>query len=581
LSDSLGENATLGDILIQGEPLYDRGENMKTRITLILAGLISLGAVSAQENYSLWGQHRSRYINTTLNGANIPQNVVGFPLLVRLDSSNFGSGFAQAKGNGADIRFTKAGDVVRLPHQIERWDSAGKKADIWVLVDTVKANSRTQFIRMHWSKADAADSSRGTAVFDTSRGFQAVWHLNELAADSARDATVNRFHAAPANSPGSAAGIVGLSRSFNGTSQHFEVPGSASGKLNFPLDGFYTLSAWAYIDAGSAAVDRVIAAKHDNQYALKISTDSRWQFFEYDGNWTIVGSAYETGRWTYLTGVMNGRDTYLYVDGVLAESNLDCCQGGGSRNETANFFIGRAGESARRWWWGTIDELNVANVARSANWTLLSYETQKPGSKVVSDTIQTATVPSAPNSVNAGRVFGNITSVIVSWAAAANGGEAITGYKAYAVSDPTKNCTTTELTCTITGLSVSTAYTIAVEATNSVGTGPAANSPAVSSLLPRGMTASSLGMHADAGYLAFNLPADAVSPGTTVTLSLFGSTGKKVWSRTVEAAAGANQVSWGSSASGIGPGVYIARMTLRNITGAATLSVDQKISVVR
>ncbi len=554
---------------------------MKTRMTLMLAGLVSLGMVSAQENYSQWGQHRNRYINTTLNGANVPLNVVGFPLLVRLDSSNFGAGFAQTKGNGADIRFTKAGDAVRFPHQIERWDSAGKKADIWVLVDTVKGNSRTQFIRMHWGKSDAADSSRGAAVFDTSRGFQAVWHLNELAADSARDATANRFHAAPASSPGSAAGIVGLSRSFNGTSQHFEVPGSASGKLNFPLNGTYTLSAWAFIDAGSTAVDRVIAAKHDNQYALKISTDSRWQFFEYDGNWTIVGATYETARWTYLTGVMSGRDTYLYVDGVLAESNLDCCEGGGSRNETSNFFIGRAGESARRWWWGNIDELNVSSVARSANWTLLSYETQKPSSKVVSDTIQTATVPSAPTSVSAMRVFPEHTSVTVNWLAPASGGEPISSYTAYAVSDNTKSCTTTtSLTCTITGLSLTTAYTFEVKATNSIGTGPAGTSGVVTSLLPRGVSTASLGMRIEGGYLAFNLPADAVSPGTTVTVSLLVPTGKSLWSRTVPATAGPNRMSWGA-AKGIVPGVYIARMTLVDANGKTVVSTDHKVGVVR
>ena len=134
---------------------------------LVLAAVACAGAAFAQETYSQWAQHRSLYINTALNGAGVAGDVVGFPLLVRLDSSNFNMGFAQARSGGVDIRFTKAGDAVRLPHQIERWDSVGKRAEVWVLVDTVKGNSRTQFIRMHWGKGDAADSSRGAAVFDT------------------------------------------------------------------------------------------------------------------------------------------------------------------------------------------------------------------------------------------------------------------------------------------------------------------------------------------------------------------------------------------------------------------------------
>jgi hypothetical protein len=158
---------------------------------------------------------------------------------------------------------------------------------------------------------------------------------------------------------------------------------SASGKMNYPLDGFYTLSGWAYIDPGSAVVDRVILAKHDNQYALKISTNNSWQFFEYDGTWQTVAIVYETARWTHLVGVMNGRDTYFYLDGVEGGSILDCCSGGGSRNETANVFIGRAGESARRWWWGNLDEIRSASVPRSPDWVKLEFENQKAGQSLV------------------------------------------------------------------------------------------------------------------------------------------------------------------------------------------------------
>lgn len=357
---------------------------------LIATAFAAAPAVS-QENHATWNHHTYIGMNPFSygGGAGLSGDVLNVPVLVRLDSVNFGSGFAQSSGHGADLRFTKRDDVTRLPHQIERWDSAGRKAEVWVRLDTVHGAAVTAF-RMHWGKPGAADSANGSAVFDTANGFLAVYHMNESPEDSARDATGNRFHAAPAGSPGTTAGVIGPARSFDGASQHFEVPGSASGKLNFPLDGFYTLSAWAYLDPSSDVVDRVIAAKHDNQYALKISTDGRWQFFELDDTWTIAGSPYEPGRWTHLTGVMNGRDTYLYVDGTLAESVLDCCGGGGNRDETANFFIGRAGESARRWWWGHVDELRVSGVARSADWARLAYHNQKPNATMM---IHADTVP--------------------------------------------------------------------------------------------------------------------------------------------------------------------------------------------
>src|SRR5690606_3623083 len=163
----------------------------------------------------------------------------------------------------------------------------------------------------------------------------------------------------------------------------------------------------------------------------------------------------------------------------------------------------------------------------------------------VSDTIQVATVPAAPLSVTASRLASDRTSVVVNWAAGPNGGEPITGYKAYVTTDSAKACTTTgALTCTITGLSLTESYVIAVKATNSVGTGPATNSATVTSLLPYAFSAAPLDMRLGAGSLTFSLPADAARLAARASVSLRGPDGRVLWSRTVAVAPGANRVSW-------------------------------------
>ena len=93
--------------------------------------------------------------------------------------------------------------------------------------------------------------------------------------------------------------------------------------------------------------------------------------------------------------------------------------------------------------------------------------------------------PTAPRSVIVSRILNGVT---VGWLApSSDGGLPITGYTALAFTStsPTApsvaSCTTTALSCTISGLVSSTTYYIAVQATNSSGTGPVTSRVTVTS----------------------------------------------------------------------------------------------------
>ena len=141
-----------------------------------------------------WPYAQTITIDTTAAGANVPDDVENYPLAVMLDKSRFD--FAQARADGADIRFFDSGGRA-LPHAIELWDRQSGSAAIWVLLDVVKGNSRDQSNVMRWGRPDAPDTSNSKAVFQRAHGFVGAWHLGEEGntdPDGYRDSSEHQAH---------------------------------------------------------------------------------------------------------------------------------------------------------------------------------------------------------------------------------------------------------------------------------------------------------------------------------------------------------------------------------------------------
>ena len=340
-----------------------------------------------------WLFSKQMHLNTSATGADVPNDVTNFPVLVRLNSARFD--FSQVQGRGEDLRFVKT-DGTPLFHEIERWDSAGGAAEVWVRVDTVFGDNSTQLITMYWGNPVATDASKSAAVFDTAAGFQGVWHL-AATGDTAPDATGNGYDGSGYfTSP--VKGIIGNAQHFNGTASYIRMEGTApESRLNFPMDGRYSVSAWVYHDTLTDSVTYLIAGKGELQYFLKTfglaqsTSDHRhqWEFTEYheNDNWRAVTyTPAVAGTWTYIVGVKDGPDQFLYVNGELVVEEYRVIGTGQDtipRDTTDDFSIGaflrpvEEWDQGRAFFNGAIDEVGVASVARNADWVKLSYMNQK------------------------------------------------------------------------------------------------------------------------------------------------------------------------------------------------------------
>jgi hypothetical protein len=367
--------------------LYFASRNDPSALKLIQDSIqVRPNVVTVIANYE-WKSWKKLYLNTTSSGAGVAGTVLDFPVLVRLTTGNFN--FGEALGYGSDIRFAKS-DGTPLPYEIERWDASQSSAELWVSVDTVFGNDSTRYIVMYYGNSNATAVSNSAAVFDTVRGFQGVWHLGQTGGTAALDATANRYDGTPFNMTSAAkvAGAIGNAQAFDGQSACFQMNGTAGSKLNFPRNGTYAISAWAYTDTFDLYYHTILS-KGDYQYNLEIIPSDEWQFAEYSdaAGWDMTASRTPQKIWTYLTGVRQGDKEYLYVNGALADTSIFLSPSSVARNTGFDVMIGRTKKSATDttgyFFKGMIDEVRVTSIAPGADWIKLCYMNQRTDDRLV------------------------------------------------------------------------------------------------------------------------------------------------------------------------------------------------------
>jgi hypothetical protein len=320
----------------------------------------------------LWKFSRKLVLNTTVAGADVSGDVTDFPVLVRLKSGNFD--FSQEKAGGADIRFTKP-DNTFLPYEIERWDAASQRADIWVKVDTVRGNDSTQSITMYWGNQNAADESNGAAVFDTANGFQGVWHLNR----KCDDVTYCRNNGTNYGTSDTM-GIIGYSKKFDG-SDSIKI----AGLLGSPAS--ITLSAWAQLDSvpGGGYGGEVLSIGDAILIRMDYSVLGLGTYGAIHPNGASVYYNVSSGLFLKQTGWhfiaftvdQNNHSQTLYIDGsaVRSENGVISIDYSGVGQNT---FIGTHGNGRTGYnFSGRIDEVRVSNVPLNPDWIKLCFMNQK------------------------------------------------------------------------------------------------------------------------------------------------------------------------------------------------------------
>jgi hypothetical protein len=321
-----------------------------------------------------WQYSRKLYLNTSSSGAGIKGTVLSFPVLVRLTDSTFS--FNEAKSGGNDLRFAKS-DGTMLPFSVERWDRAAGVAEIWVKVDTVYGDDSTRSLVMLWGNAAAVSASSNAGVFGRDNGFAAVWHLDA----DCRDASGNG-HDGTNFGATDVAGIVGTSKKFNGSDSIV-----INGLLGSPKE--LTLSAWVAVDttvpSGQEVVSIGDAVLLRSEETVNKAGAGAYFYTSAD---TFVpvssGRFFAKTGWHHVAFTFNNttHEQSLYIDGSLA-TTFDDVDSINYAKAGVNTLIGAHGIGKKTFnSRGTVDEVRVCAVARSADWIKLCYMNQRPDDRL-------------------------------------------------------------------------------------------------------------------------------------------------------------------------------------------------------
>lgn len=304
--------------------------------------------------------------------ADPPETLNEFPLLVVLAADRID--YAATQDAGQDVRFFAADDATPLAHEIELWDESGTSF-VWVKIPVYASGTS---IWMHYGDPDALDAQDPANVWTSS--YAAVWHMNGPVADS----TVNANHGDVMGTL-DAPGQIGRGQLFDQAGDYIGI-GAPASLANVFSQGGGTVMAWirpmsnGIGSTGSRIVDKTLNAMAEAGWSFEINAGSygiEAGFTSGSWDWETADNTLNFGGvWQHVAAVYTGgtQAPQVYYDGMPIGVTVDNMGAGIiDADDTTVMYLGNRPPAADRTFDGTIDEVRIAEVPRTAGWIAQQY----------------------------------------------------------------------------------------------------------------------------------------------------------------------------------------------------------------
>jgi biopolymer transport protein ExbB len=319
------------------------------------AALVPALALAASWWNNDWKYRKEIGFDLSPAGADVAGTPQDVPALVRLSLANF-SYFNDTKADGSDFRVVAGDDKTPLKFHFEKYDPQNQMALLWVRVPQITGGSKTEKVFAYYGNAEAPPAADVAGTYDTAQTLVLSFsEANGLPAD----ATAYKNNPSVSTAVLTPAALIGGGAKFAGK-ESITVPATASLRL-LPNQGL-TASAWLRIDAAQHAT---VFALSDQGKVLELALDGVKLVAR-----AVLGGApvavtqasdFTLGQWHHVALTAGAGKLTLFVDGIASGSAPVTLQElGGS------FTVGA--RDGGGFLTGDVDEVEVAKVARSADW---------------------------------------------------------------------------------------------------------------------------------------------------------------------------------------------------------------------
>lgn len=320
------------------------------------------------------------------SGLGLDGAVADFPLPIRLDTTVFPDIATKTKPQGADIRFAKP-DHTPLAFEIAEWID-GTSGIIWVRMDAVSASSVTE-IRMYYNNPAASSISAPEVVFNINSGFQGVWHLDDNPQGTIEDATLNSNDGVAYGGMDASdliPGVVGTGLDFDGSGSGQHIYCGSDASLSF--DQELTVAVWVNLSSvpGIGTWPGIVGRGNEHVDGWRLFVDEQTSEIEFGyhsaagSTWIFVNNSFTLDDWHHIVISYDfpALGAVMYVDGAVVDTEILAHEIDTNGNELGiGDFINTGNLDAM------LDEVHLSDTPRSADWVVLSYETQRPDQTII------------------------------------------------------------------------------------------------------------------------------------------------------------------------------------------------------